>query len=334
MNTIRGLILGASVLALSACSGFSAHSEMEALNEVKAVGSPFTQALTSEYRSFSNSEMNQMFDYPDALHFARKGLAAAKGEVVMPEPISDWSLTPPNQTELGTARNRLIAAFDVGARDSAPQLSAHAQAMFDCWIEQQEEDWQTNDILACKTGFLDAMNKLEGQLGAQPPVAAASDAPPDMSKPMKPEDAMYLVFFDFDKSKVGQGGDSVLDAVSTEVKGRSLGAVNVVGHTDTSGSDRYNDKLAMRRANAVRDSLVKRGVEASLIKVEGRGEKQLLVQTPDGVREPANRRAEITFTGDNGATAGSTPALVAPAPAAPADAAPAATLTAPADAAQ
>ncbi len=326
MKNVRGLILGASILALSACSGFRAHSEMEALNEAKAVGSPFTQALTSEYRSFSNSEMNQMFDYPDALHFARKGLAAAKGEVVMPEPISDWSLTPQNQQELGTARNRLIAAFDAGARDSAPQLSAHAQAMFDCWIEQQEEDWQTNDILTCKSGFLEAMNKLEGQLGAQPPVAeAAPDAPPDMSKPMKPEDAMYLVFFDFDKSKIGQGGDSVLDAVSSEVKSRSLNTVNVVGHTDTSGTNRYNDKLAMRRANAVRDALASRGVDPSLIKVEGRGESQLLVQTADGVREPANRRAEITFNG--GATAAPVPA---PAAAAPAVAEPAQSETTPA----
>jgi OOP family OmpA-OmpF porin len=51
----------------------------------------------------------------------------------------------------------------------------------------------------------------------------------------------------------------------------------------------------MRRANAVRDALVKRGIDASLIKTESRGEDKLMVKTPDGVREPANRRAEITF---------------------------------------
>jgi OOP family OmpA-OmpF porin len=106
---------------------------------------------------------------------------------------------------------------------------------------------------------------------------------------------MYLVFFDFDKSTIGTGGQSVLDAVAAEIKNRNLTAVNVAGNTDTSGSNKYNDKLGMRRANAVRDALVKRGIDASLIKTESRGEDKLMVKTPDGVREPANRRAEITF---------------------------------------
>jgi OOP family OmpA-OmpF porin len=329
MKTTRALLLSGCLLALSACSGYRAHSEMQALNEAKAVGSPFTQALTEEYRSFSNHEMNQMFDYPDALHFARKGLAAAKGEVVMPEPISDWNLTPPHQEELGTARGRLIAAYDLGARDSQPQLSAHAQAKFDCWIEQQEEDWQKNDIVGCKSEFLDAMNQLEGLVGKSPAPAAApvADNGPDMSQPMKAEDAMYLVFFDFDKSNVGTGGQSVVDAVAQEIKSRSLTSVNIVGNTDTSGSNKYNNKLAMRRANAVRDALIKRGVDASLINVTGRGEDNLLVQTPDGVREPANRRAEITF---NGGGAGPAPAAMSATPeSAPSAAAPMAAEPAP-----
>ncbi len=300
MKIARGLLLTGALLALASCSGYRNHSEIKALNDVQPVGSPFTQALTNEYKNFSNDEMNKMFDYPDALHFARKGLAAAKGEVVMPEPITDWNLTPPHQEEMGTARARLITAFDLGARDAAPALAANAQAMFDCWIEQQEEDWQNNDILSCKSKFLDDMSKLEAQVGTQAPAPAAVPAPaesaaPDMSKPMKVEDAMYLVFFDFDKSTIGTGGQSVLDAVAKEIKSRNLKGINVAGNTDTSGSNKYNDKLGQRRANAVRDALVKRGVDASLIKTESRGEDKLLVKTPDGVREPANRRAEITF---------------------------------------
>lgn len=118
---------------------------------------------------------------------------------------------------------------------------------------------------------------------------------PEPSEPMKPEDAMYLVFFDFDQSVVGPGGANVLDAVAQEINGRNLNAVSIVGHTDSSGSNKYNDRLAMKRANAVRDALVKRGVNAAVLRVEGRGESELLVQTADDVREPANRRAQITF---------------------------------------
>lgn len=297
-HNVKTLILGGCLVALSGCTNFKANSEVEALNEAKAVGSPFTQFLASEYRDFSNRELNEMFDYPDALHFARKGLATAGGETVLPEPISDWNLLPNHMEELGTARGRLITAFDLGAREVAPKEAAIAQSRFDCWIEQQEENWQENDIASCKTQFMDAMNNLEGMLQPKAPeVTPPPEAPVDLpqAEPMKPEDAMYLIFYDFNSSKIGAGADSVLDAVSTEVKGKSVGMVNIVGHADTSGPKTYNNKLSMRRANAARDALASRGVDPSTIKVEGRGEDELLVQTADGVREPANRRAQITF---------------------------------------
>ena len=294
MKVLRGLVLGACIIGLGACSNYQAHSEVKALNEVQAVGSPFTQYLAGEYRDFTNRELNQMFDYPDALHFARKGLATAAGEVVMPEPISDWNLNPQHMEELSTARGRLVVAFDLGAREVAAQQAAIAQARFDCWIEQQEENWQDTDISECKNQFMEAMNALEGMIKPAPAMepVAAMETP---AEPMKVEDAMYLVFFDFDKSAVASSGESVLDAVGTEVKSRSLNVLNVVGHTDRAGARKYNNRLAMKRANAVRDALVKRGVDASLIKVDGRGEDQNLVATDDNVREPANRRAEITF---------------------------------------
>lgn len=295
MKVIRSLVLGACVIGLGACSNYQAHSEVKALNEVQAVGSPFTQYLAGEYRTFTNRELNEMFDYPDALHFARKGLAAAAGEVVMPEPISDWNLNPQHMEELSTARGRLVVAFDLGAREVAAQQSAIAQARFDCWIEQQEENWQDNDISQCKNQFMEAMNALEGMV--QPaPVPPEPMLPVEApAAPMKVEEAMYLVFFDFDKSAIASSGESVLDAVGTEVKSRSLNAVNVLGHTDRAGSRTYNNRLALKRANSVREALIKRGVNASLIKVDGRGEDQNLVATDDNVREPANRRAEITF---------------------------------------
>ena len=67
------------------------------------------------------------------------------------------------------------------------------------------------------------------------------------------------------------------------------------GHTDTSGPEAYNMALSLRRANAVKDALVRNGVPAQAITVIGRGEQGLLVQTADGVREPQNRRVEIVI---------------------------------------
>jgi OOP family OmpA-OmpF porin len=304
MNKLRGLVYSAlCAVILAACSGVGEHNEIEALNEVQAVGSPFTQHLTSEYRDFANREHDQMFDYPDALHFARKGLASASGETVLPEPVSDWNLTPEHMQELGTARGRLLVAFDLGAREIAPKQSAVAQAKFDCWIEQQEENWQAEDILECKSAYLEAISVLEGMISPAPVTTKPKALPPvepapipEMAEPMKPEEAMYLVFFDFDSSKVSAAGQNVLDAVAEEINGRDmLNVVSIIGHTDSSGTKTYNNRLAMKRANAVRDALISRGVDGSVLRVESRGEDDLLVATPDGVREPANRRAQITF---------------------------------------
>jgi len=293
MKKLRGLVLSLCLMAVAGCTNFDAHSEVKALNEAQAVGNPFTQNLSAEYRDYANIKLDKFFDYPDALHFARKGLAAAAGEVVLPEPVSDWNLLPAHLDELSTARGRLIVAFDGGAREIAPKESALAQSRFDCWIEQQEEHWNDGYVIPCKAQFADALKALEDLVGRGVPAPIEATAPP--AEPMKKEDAMYLVFFDFDSAKITDSGASVLDAVANEAKGRSLNAVKVIGHADTSGPKSYNNKLAAKRANAVRDALSKRGIDASIIKVEGRGEDELLVKTLDNVREPANRRAQVTF---------------------------------------
>jgi OOP family OmpA-OmpF porin len=299
MKKFSAMIAASGLIFLSACTGVDSYKEVEALNEAQFVGSPFTQTLAGEYRSFANTEQEVMFDYPDAMHFARKGLSAATGVTVLPEPVSDWNLMEAHVAELTMARGRLVRAFDIGGREVAPSESAVAQARFDCWIEQQEENWQLDDIVACKSDFENAMANLEALL-AQPvmqppamtPIAAIAAAP---SEPMKPKDAMYLVFFDFDKSTIAASGASVIDAVADEVKARSLSGVTIIGHTDTSGARAYNKKLSLKRASAVKNALVKSGVDASLISIDSRGEGELLVETADGVREPANRRVTITF---------------------------------------
>jgi len=290
MKSLRNLILVTGMIALSGCTVFDVYSEVDALNEAKAVGSPFTQALAAEYKTFANRELKDMFDYPDALHFARKGLAAASGESVMPEPVNDWNLSEEHIKELGAARGRLVIAFDLGGREIAPATAAKAQVNYDCWIEQQEENWQTKDILSCKKGFLDAMNELEG-LVQQGPQPVAADEPP----PMIPEEAMYLVFFNWDAFDISTSANSVLEAVAKEVQKNTPAQVNIQGHADTSGASDYNQRLAFKRASAVRDALVKLGVPENLINIESRGEDELLVPTPDNVREPANRRANISF---------------------------------------
>ncbi|HRQ81426.1 MAG TPA: OmpA family protein [Azospirillaceae bacterium] len=107
---------------------------------------------------------------------------------------------------------------------------------------------------------------------------------------MKPQ-AEYLVFFDWNKSNVTPAADKTLgDAVAAWGKDSRI---HVIGHTDTSGSPAYNQRLSERRATSVKDALVKKGVAAANVTTEGKGETTLLVKTKDGVREPSNRRAQV-----------------------------------------
>lgn len=118
------------------------------------------------------------------------------------------------------------------------------------------------------------------------PAAAAPAAPAAVQ-------SEYLVFFDFNKSVITPAADRVIgDAVAAILK--SGGAkIHVVGHTDSSGSPAYNQKLSVARATAVKNALIAKGIVAANITTEGKGESQLLVQTGANVREPSNRRAQI-----------------------------------------
>jgi OOP family OmpA-OmpF porin len=297
MKMLRSITTLAAVALLSACAVDRGFEEVDALNQTAPVGNAFTQELTQDYRDFVNSELQGYGDAADALHFSRKGLAAARGDMVMPEPVSDWNLLPGHAEELIVARSRLVNVYALGAREMQPDLSAYAQVKFDCWVEEQEENFQQDNINACKAQFMDAIAKLEAAMPAPPPAPEPVAQPFDVdpSEPMKVEDAKYIVFFDWDEYSLNPGAISIIDAAAAEAKNRSLVTIELVGHTDTSGPDDYNQKLSMQRANVVRDAMLQRGVDPSLMQVRHRGENELLVETADGVREPANRRTEITF---------------------------------------
>ncbi|MBX3502230.1 MAG: OmpA family protein [Alphaproteobacteria bacterium] len=123
--------------------------------------------------------------------------------------------------------------------------------------------------------------------------APAAAAPPPPTQPPAPK--AYMVFFDFDRSTITATAATTIRQAAADAKAGQKTRIGVTGHADRSGSDAYNMALSLRRANAVKDALVREGIPAANITVVGRGESQPLVQTADGVREPQNRRVEIVL---------------------------------------
>jgi outer membrane protein OmpA-like peptidoglycan-associated protein len=127
-----------------------------------------------------------------------------------------------------------------------------------------------------------------------PPVSivAAPPAPPRAA--IAPQQQLFIVFFEFDKSALTADGKRVVDsAASAFTAGKS--GVAIAGYTDLAGTQQYNLALSKRRAEAVAAALVKDGVPKSAINESWHGKENPRVPTADGVREPQNRRVEITM---------------------------------------
>ena len=127
---------------------------------------------------------------------------------------------------------------------------------------------------------------------APPPSAAAVPVAAPAPEPVR----TYLVFFDWDRAELTDRARQIVAqaaAASTRVQ---VTRIQVNGHTDTSGTPRYNQGLSMRRAEAVAAELVRNGVPRDVISIRGFGEAHLLVPTGASVREPQNRRVEIVLT--------------------------------------
>ena len=129
-----------------------------------------------------------------------------------------------------------------------------------------------------------------------PPAAAPAVvpvAPPAATKVTYAADA----FFDFDKSVIKPAGKEKLDDLIGKIKDINLEVIIAVGHTDSVGSDSYNQKLSVRRSEAVKAYLVSKGIEKNRVYTEGKGEKQPVADNKTAEGRAKNRRVEIEVVG-------------------------------------
>ena len=173
-----------------------------------------------------------------------------------------------------------------------------------CW---RTGYWTPADAVpGCDLPICVEPEKLEnGKCVAPPPPPAPAPVEPTPAPTPAPvpvpttEKVSYAAdaFFDFDKAVLKPAGKASLDELTTKLEGMNLEVIIAVGHTDSIGTDAYNEKLAMRRAEAVKTYLRGKGIDANRIYTEGKGEKQPVADNKTSAGRAKNRRVEIEVVG-------------------------------------
>lgn len=306
----------ATTATMAACLAFAAvpasaanilFPDYEAFKSHSVAGSGFNAELARQYQTLSAYEYEEMYDYIDAETYAERGMMAEGDITPAPFQPEDWNIDDPAaMKELQAARVELIGAMQKGAPDLAPAEAANAQAKYDCWVEQQEEGWQTDHIAQCREGFRaamldlhEAMKPKQAEVEAPEPAEPVAEAAP-ATPPPRVELSRQVIYFDFDDASLTVGAERKIRILTQRVAGLDDINVHVEGHADRAGPSDYNKALSEERAENVRNALIANGLPTSKLRrmqTDSEGEEDPAVVTGDGVREARNRRVEISVTG-------------------------------------
>ena len=215
--------------------------------------------------------------------------------------------------------NKVASSFAAVAMTLAVTGAFAQQTAVDNWVNVTGLPWKngTNELCWRNANWTPATALAECD-GALKPVAqaapaaapaapapaaapAAAPAPAVVAAPVAPvsEKVTFAAdaFFDFDKSVLKDEGKAKLDDVVSKLGSINLEVIIAVGHTDSVGSDAYNQALSVRRSEAVKAYLVGKGVEKNRVYTEGKGEKQPVADNKTAEGRAKNRRVEIEVVG-------------------------------------
>lgn len=285
-QTHRSLLIktlaGAAIALTTGCS------PLDKLRENITQYDDFHSALAAEYLAFSDSEAVQ-YDWQDSDYFAKKGIKAVKRKLVFPEHPSKWHIRKEERQALEDARERLLAALIPLAKKQYPYETARAQLLYDCWIEQQEEEWQEDDIFACKSSFYLVLTDLEIRLKGH----KAKDEADIETKIQADPIPSYRIYFNEDSDDLpGEAWHTIRVIKEWLEKADDSYRIRIEGHSDRKGYRWYNFQLSKKRAKLVQDAFVKEGIDIP-ISTEFYGETNPTIETGDAVKEPLNRRVDI-----------------------------------------
>ena len=261
----------------------------------------FTKNLFENYKEKASYEAEKMHDWNSAKLYSEKALNALMGADVKPQEMTYWKLPKKHIFKLTQSYNNLMIIYDE-AKIHDPHNLAIAISSLDCWAEQQEENWQTWDIKKCRDAFLNAMHEMyekisvneknQNQKNLDNKIINNSENLILVTKNEK-KAIMQIIYFDFDEYTLSKVSINTLKTFLDKYKNQISNYI-IVGHTDTKGTNKYNLKLSLKRAETIKTIFLQEGIEEKNISISGKGEEFLDILTADETAHPANRRVEIS----------------------------------------
>ncbi len=277
MKTAIRLMLGVSALAVAGCTSLPGANlgktfYAEPYLAADRGGPGFTGALAQEYTQLGRDQA-KMVRWMNATAFITKAEQAEAG--TEPQP---WTPDQLGVNGDAAARYQEVVAIIAANKAERPEACARAQAMWDQYLTVLRAEAAG---AKCPLTSEDALAMLNEALNQCQPGVGPAD---------------FIVYFGFNQTNLTERARGVINDVVASYNDLGASAVSVVGHTDTVGSVQYNQGLSERRANRVANALVDLGIPAGQIATAGRSELEPARITGDGVREPLNRRAEISLS--------------------------------------
>lgn len=273
------------VLLISGCSTYS----LEELRHTTPKGSKFQNSLAKLYMDFADLEEKD-YDWQDSWYFADKGLLAVYGKDTVPEELKNWNLPKDKLSQFEKSRADLLAALTPEMLEKKPEIAARAQFYFDCWVEQQEENWQKDDIDVCRDGFVRSLEKLDisdEKLSKKPYKKVPKKIGKKAVKVIKnivikeaiidkkqnlsivPTTTSFVMFFESGKTDITAMADLTIGEITKTLAAQENYSVVII---DKSSNKQDNLELSLERIQAVKMRLVEAGIKESSI--ETSSEKQ------------------------------------------------------------
>jgi OOP family OmpA-OmpF porin len=205
----------------------------------------------------------------------------------------------------------VIATAAFASVVGAQEIHNWKSAAGDVWKDAAGECWRDASWTpATAAPGCDGAIAAKVEMPAPMPAPVPKAAPAPMEAPVAPAPVVVApvvaaskvtyaadAFFDFDKAVLKPEGKAKLDDLVGKVKSISLEVIIAVGHTDSVGTDTYNQKLSVARSEAVKAYLVSKGIEKNRVYTEGKGEKQPVADNKTSQGRAKNRRVEIEVVG-------------------------------------